>query len=954
MKTLLSAVVGATLALCAIEAVAQAEERAEPARKTGRLSDALNEWARVNDIRLVSPDWDFVEELSAPEVRGASDARAVLDRLLAGAPLTYTWLGDRAVSIRRKVVPAPSAAPERPPEPVADVIVTGSRMPQVEGLQDAVPATKITRERLRELGVTSIADGLNYLPQQSFSFPDGATFASTRTVQLRGLGVGNTLVLIDGQRVAPSALTTGVGSYFDLNTVPLPAVKRIEVISGSGSAIYGADAVGGVVNIVLDKSIDRPVVDLYQGEAKGGGRERRASLALGASGERARATLVVDAYDREALFGRDRSLLANNDYRAFGLADRRLPFANLGNVLSATGDNLPGLPCPVAAVPAGSSGVGMTPADFLATACQQNMESFGKYSEVVSEVQRLSVLGTLEVDITADVIGFAQVLYSDLESPSTTSPPGASALVPATNPYNPFGEPVIVVRLLTEIKPITTINETQPLRASTGLRGALAGWDWEVTLSGSTEHSRNYSVNDVDAERVQASLFETDAARSLNLFTDGPAGDRALLDSLVAPPHINRFSSNYYAANAFVGGSLWSMGGGAARTVVGVEQRSESVRMDSSLLDDVDRDVTAVFAELALPLLAGAAGGERLTATLAARYDRYSDFGSSFNPQVRLAWQMNDDLLFRGSYGTGFRPPSLFELNSPPFIFPTVTSDPRRNNQLTLHTVVAGGNADLDAEQSHSADIGIVYTPSWLPGYRISSSYWRITQDQRVRTFGPDVVLTNEATFPERIVRAAPTAADVAAGQPGRLLSIDSTLINFGRLETSGIDLDVTASFGGALGAFTPRLAATWVDRYQTSDLPGAPTVDRVGIANTQGTIPRWRATGSLLWQLRGVSLSTTLRYTSAYDDADVMSGGTLNGRRVASQTLADAQVGVAFGDLLSRGAGLFEGLTLRVGAENVFDERPALSEIGTVSAFDVSQADLRQRFVYVALSKEF
>ena len=159
---------------------------------------------------------------------------------------------------------------------------------------------------------------------------------------------------------------------FDLNMIPIAAVERVEVLSDAASAVYGADAVGGVVNLILKRELERVEADVRYGAASGGAEERRASLSGGFGTERVNASLVLDYFDREFLLGAERERWRDQDYGRFGGTDSRSANANPGNITSRTGANLPGLSSTWAAVPVGSTGIGLTPADFEATAGQRN------------------------------------------------------------------------------------------------------------------------------------------------------------------------------------------------------------------------------------------------------------------------------------------------------------------------------------------------------------------------------------------------------------------------------------------------------------------------------------------------------------------------------------------------------------------------------------------------------
>src|SRR5690606_39234292 len=167
-------------------------------------------------------------------------------------------------------------------------------------------------------------------------------FGGSQHAELRGLGADNTLVLINGRRAMPSAPSIA-SNAFDLNTIPLAAIERIEVLSDSASAVYGADAMGGVINLILRKEIPRPVLDVHFGGADGGAEERRISLSSGYSTARLRGSIVLDYFERETLLGEERERWRDQDFQRYGGVDRRSRAASPGTVSSLTTENLPGL-----------------------------------------------------------------------------------------------------------------------------------------------------------------------------------------------------------------------------------------------------------------------------------------------------------------------------------------------------------------------------------------------------------------------------------------------------------------------------------------------------------------------------------------------------------------------------------------------------------------------------------
>lgn len=836
-----------------------------------------------------------------------------------------------------------------------EIVVTGSRL-RVSDLEGPAPVTVFDRAKIDELGVSTLADLLKHLPQQPYKRDDGFDGTGAQYAQLRGLGVDSTLVLINGRRVVPSAANVSFNG-FDLATIPLAAVERVEVLSDAASAVYGADAMGGVVNILLKRAAPRLELEASYGSADGGAQEHRFSLVSGYSGERLQATFVADYFDRGALLGRERDFYSNQDFRRLGGEDWRVTSAMPGNVSSLDGSNLPGLPSPQAAVPAGSSGVGLTPADFLGTAGQLNLESLNRYISAVPEAQRRSAAAFAEFEFTPTLTAFMEALYVDRHTAFQFNPAELSAqLVPAANPFNPFGTDVTVDVLLSGLGPREDLTDSTLWRSVAGVRGTVRQWDWEVSALHTQEAASSWFTNVADPLRVAQSLAATDPAQALNVFQDGPGGSAALLASLKAAPREDRYDSKATQASAFARGPLFTVPAGDIDLVVGGEWRNESMFEDDTFVVSRDRDVAAGYAELRVPLVASAwqlPALQSLSLTMAARLDHYSDFGDTFNPQFGLMWRPVADWLVRASYGTSFRPRSLFELYAPRRVRPIRVIDPLRDNQSTNTSSVAGGNPQLDPIEGRSASAGLVYAPASAPGLRLSATYWRIELERRVAAFSSALLLQNEAQFADRVQRAAPTPADVAAGMPGAITLVDISRINYGSLDTRGVDLEASYAFNSAVGSWSSSLAATWVERYRAVNLPNTPASERVGLASTLGTIVKWHLTGSVSWEWRGLGIAASARYRPDYRDADPLTSQP-TGRDIAAQTLVDVQTSIDLGAVGDSASRWRRDCKLTAGVANVFDEAPAFSQIGFDAGYDPSQGELRQRFGYVRLAKRF
>lgn len=867
---------------------------------------------------------------------GEATADDALQALLQDTDLSYDWQDESTITIFVTVVRPPHAE-----DNVQEVIVTNTRLPGE--LDSAAPVRAYGYETISRYGVASVSDFTRHLTQQPFSLNEGYMQSGAQFVQMRGLGYDTTLVLINGRRVPPSANSIALNAV-DLNNLPIAAVDHIEVMSDSASAIYGADAVGGVVNIILKDKIEQPQVSLHYGQAAGGGEQRRAAALIGSSSERIKATLVLDYYETTALMGQERDLWKNQDYRRYGGQDYRVSATNPGNVYSLTSQPLPGLSSSQAAVPLGTTGQ-LTPADFFATDGATNRASSFSDWSITPPSRRWSVYASTEYLLSDELQLFGEMLVEASELTTLRSPPSVSRqVVPAWNPYNPFGVAVAVDYSFADMAPVSYRNDTDLLRIVAGARGKLQRWSWELSGIHHGEDGRTMTRGEIDRVLLAGAVNSPDPDIALNLFTVGPPAPTELLNSLISRSQQLGFSFSTSQLSAFVRGPLFDLGArGAAELVVGAEWRHDAAEFtELGKRVDAGRDISSVFTELKIPLL------DALSLKIAARGDDYGTASRIVNPQYGLAWRPTRDWLFRTSYGTSFRPPSLFELYMPTYQPTFLISDPLRGGELSTVNIIVGGNRDLEAVTARSFSTGFVFTPAEWPALRIGGSYWRVAMDNRIVVPNYQELLKLDSAFPDRAVRDVPSEEDVQAGWAGRLRSLNLLRVNYGDLQTSGIDFDTSLLLApGARSCVKLDLAVTWIDEYRSRDLNQILPADRVGIANLQGTIPEWRVVGSITWKLGNLGTSTTATFVPSYQDADLWTGPL--DRRIGSQTLVDIQSWIDLG-----GLDLLEGSTLTLGARNVFDRQPDFANAGASAGYDMSQSTLTGRFVYLRLGKRF
>jgi iron complex outermembrane recepter protein len=931
------------------------------------LTPALHQlWMQTGVLYGYSPESPAEEAMLVGPVRGQLTIDEALTLLLRQTGLTFSWIDSKNVAIVR-APPTPKAAPPatKPPhaaqraqaapaseeqhaaQALEGVTTWASRLSFVDVL--SAPAVVLDRKAIEHSGATSIMQLLHFIPQQPFLRPDGFRSNGAQYAELRGLEPAMTLVLINGHRAFASAASFSTNA-FDLNQLPLSAVDRVEVQLDSISVRHGADAIGGIINIVLRDDIEHAGIAAHFGTAAGGSEEHQASLSAGLGDKDAHAVLVLDYRDMAPLFGVERDLWRDQDYTRFGSVDQRSTLSSPGNVFTVLPGSALSGGAPFAAIPEHTD-TGVTQPDELLL-FQLNRESLLQYFPIVAEDRRASAVASAQANLTRDLIAAADLMIVDRRVVFSTLPPVISgALVLPTNPYNRLGQPVLVLGLLDGVDPTQASVDTSLIRGSGSLRGKLREWDWELSLLRSEENAEMRTENLTDEDRLAQVLANPDPDRTLNLLGPGPAASPAVLASVLQAPVVDNIGTDATQLMGILSGELFAVPAGDITAVLGAEWRKEAVEFDS-LLGAFDREVAAGFGELRVPVL-----GERiqipaarqLAVTAAARCDGFSDFGEIFSPQFGVVWSPLRDVEIRGTYARSFRPPSMYELYLPHLSVPQSIADPRRGESY-LAMQITGGTSDLEATRADSYTAGIEFTPEAVKPLTLAATYWRVAMDKRITALNSSFVLLHESDVASRVLRAEPTPEDRAAGLPGRVLSIDLTRMNFGSLTTSGVDLGASYAFDSVAGRFAADLKGTWIERYDAFDLPGDAPTDRVNVANTFGTIARWRAIASLDWQLGALGATTYVRYIPSYDDTR---DGVRNGRTLPSQTFLDLQFSVDLGRLLE-GSSLLRDLKFTAGALNALDHEPHFAEVGSIQGYDTSQGDLKGRFWYLRLGKTF
>ncbi len=814
----------------------------------------LKQAAQQGGVQIMFPA-ATVQGVKTNAVKGEFAPREVLDRMLDKTGLVIVQEEKTgALSVQRAPSPnAPRAAQTASGRPEKGKIedgkvkldtfeVTGSRMALNSGEKSAQPVLTYTAQDMDRLGMSSLGQLFQYIPAITSSSTGlgtevndgGATNAgsllmttSRTSAQLRGGAESATLLLVDGKRVARTGQRSGGSVGFDLGGIPLSAIDRVEVLLDGASAIYGNDAINGVINVILKKHYSGTEVRLtYDNTFDKDAGVRTASLTHGFARGKWSGLFTVSGSGNNIMLQTDRALTASYDRRPFGgiVAGSNLTasLVGSGSVMVASG-TLPGLTTQYASIPTDSNGQGLTVASFAnAPAAFFGDTPVGKgamaYMRSMSGYARLSYEFNERLEISA----MARAGRNDTHSNGNFR--FATILtLPTGYPGNPFGAPVVLNKTFYDLPKIYTAFKVRNREFELSAKGKLAhGWSYDASLNynrGSNDNIPQYlpgAGNQVGTQRLQpAALTAAIAAGNTPTLvydsrTQAPNAPNSLDALFVQPVSVLIVNSDLsqtwtYAAQA--NGPVFSLPAGEVRALAGVEYREEYVAAPHLITPILwnafpKRNVKAAFTEIQVPVVAPKHHWllvNKLDLNFAARSEGYSDIkgGQVLTPRYGVAWRPVAALLLRGSYGEGFLVPNLYQtLPVATTLFPVWSTgqtpfDTLRGNQnLTgqTYTSFGGGNPDLRPQTSENWTYGAVLDVPKVKGLSLSFDYYDNRYDDR---FGTISALTDRIAYaPETVIRGPNLPGDLP-GWAGPITGIISKTINIAEARTTGYNFGV-------------------------------------------------------------------------------------------------------------------------------------------------------------------
>lgn len=840
-------------------------------------------------------------------------------------------------------------------EETEKITVTGSRINTPISTSQVVT---ITTEDMDMKGLATAGDIIRSLPQNFSSVNAGSTTAfmgqdtpsqamGTSSADLRGLGAGATLVLVNGRRVAGSAVFDS--GQVNIDTIPAAAIERVEVILDGASAIYGSDAVAGVINFILKKDYSGSNTKIRYENSATDADSISISQTLGHNWDTGNALLAFEYRSMDGV-NAAKAGYTTQDLTSQGGRDHRDYYASRPHLPA----NIIGL----GALPAGHDGVNWDINDLIPTSELAPYDAATSSANTSSSSENIAMTLAFSQELTDDLIMFVDSIYSKNESKSNGGDfVSYFTAVPDTNPYNQLGAPVYV-SMLAEGLSVESINNVERINVSGGIDYDLPYEDWSLNLTG------NYGKEESEFSRTNISYEDlTTFAATGNVFGNNVAADLAPLVGKQSSPFNAPVRTNQ-SVEFSADGSLFEISGGEVAMAIGSQVREESAELDPIFIGVVGRLATdqklknqAYFVELNVPLVgeSNAMPGVRsLVMNIAGRQENYDMTGpfdgleqpettkefDAFTPKVGISWQLNEDLTIRGSYGESFKVPSLDDLNSGleylgnyPFRYDYV--DGNGNTQVVK--AARGGNPDLQPETSTSMTAGLVWSPQNIKGLNVSATYTKIDWEDRIDFVnGGDPRLSGQNPEDYDLILFDVGLEDGGDGDPTTPDYWPGRPVNLANRTLEVIDFRMSYSFETDLGSFITDFNAAYT---QSATEQVFDHIDEKELQGTEFGPDDLVFKAMLGWNKDTYGANFLMHYSSSYEHTDPLTPQ----EKVDSYMTFDVTGFYDFGD----------GMKIHGGIKNLTDAAFPFYDNQSAN-YDARRVDARGRVIYLEFSKEF
>ena len=760
--------------------------------------------------------------------------------------------------------------------PIQEVVVTGTHIKRADA-ETAVNLEVISAADIQNSGQGTVADFLRTISStfgnntnESFSnsFAPGAAM-----VGLRGLSGTDTLVLLNGRRITNYGFFQNLSDAFvDLNVIPAAAIDHIEILKSGGSAIYGSDAIAGVINVILKQNTTEKAVEVGDRVTTDGGANTRDANVRAGFGDFASQGWNVFAtgsvYKRDQLLFSQRKNTESQDYTSLqdGILEYHIgdQYRKVGPFPTCGANGLPGV------IATGSFGPG----------CYYNDAN---QLALLPEAERANLTLTGNLRLSDQWTAYSDLFFSNEEtknnftpatlsggsyvaSLNTNSASQVSNVLPATNPSSLNGAPTPIVYGFQSVggRNVEVVSNTY--RVTVGAKGTWYGWD----IDGGYGHSENHSSFE-QKNAINAATLTAEIANGSFNFLD-PALTPAANDALRVQ---NTFASVAKLDTLDLNGSrtLFNLPGGPMKMSVGAEFRHESVNDQPGPAEaaglvlstgatrvKADRTIGAVFGEFDFPILSS------LDLDVALRDEHYSDVGTTpWRPQYTLRWQPIREVTLRAVFADAMRAPSLAESSRSASVANNTVNDPLDPAHRATENVgfITGGNPNVKPETSRNLDLGIVVSP--FENFDLSLDYYNI--------FLYNVIAPN-ATSQQIIDDPAAYPGELVRGPDGTIVYAEALYTNQFEIHTAGVDISSNYSIPLSGGKLKFAADATYVERFMVnqggtwSEFVGSNGWDYLSPISGGGPVPRWRGSLSAGWENQDWAGRATLRYTEGYQNS--------------------------------------------------------------------------------------
>lgn len=816
---------------------------------------------------------------------------------------------------------AVNETPKKTDAPVERVEVIGSRIKRIA--KEGVSAVKkMGSETMSSSANTTASDNLRDSNLATFGVSReqaGTSAAATATIGLRGLGETRTLVLLNGHRLPKDPSIEAV----DLNFIPQAAIERIEVLKDGASALYGSDALGGVINIVTKKNFNGTLVSSkISGNEKPGGTAIGLSLLTGKQFEKSDVMVVLDMNHTDRILGKDRE--DTKDGLSTVGATARWGVGKDGSWKVQPG-------CP----------------DDLRKNVGLNEICYFKYNEVASirpEILQMTLLTDYNLRLDSGLKFYNRNILVSKEIDWNYAPaPGSFSGLSGT-----ASQPTATKIAYRFVEGGNRDNKDDEKNFSTlfGFKKSLTSvWDMDLSLGYSQVNRYAKGIGGYLNYTTLENLIRSGAIDPL-----APAGSRGDVSSAITEVW-QKSKSDLTTLEAVTTGELGEINGSPIGVAAGISlvderltQQTDDLSANGEVIgsagsnDSGQRKVSSAFVESSLPVT------EALEVSLAGRVDNYSDFGTSFNPKLSMKFKANESTLLRGSLGTGFKAPTLSELygassdGNPTFIDRKICAQDASSCKAKQHHVLSGGNKDLKEEKAISASLGAVIQPNSQISFSMDAWYTKVSNK-----VGIDLEALTEAE--QNGVDTSKYGVTIERDGTGAIDTITAPNLNLQEEEISGVD--VNAEFVLSQNVLSHQLSFendfSYILFNKLEGFPGAGKRDQIG----EWEKPQWRNVAQM--NLRNDKTSYTLAMRS-------IPGQNVNDfkvdRKVSDLTEFDLTAGYKYGK-----EGWLANAELKAGIKNILDAKQPLDiGSGDGGANIVSNAlyDVNGRKLFLAFSQKY